>query len=112
MIIIYFDSLLIAGIVQTLQQVAFPVGRAIIFGLIKPEDYGQSSNIFICFLALNAGAVQSLTTSLQLLTSVGSTVLFNKVYHPEAEVNGHHYNAGIVFWTTAGFWAALIPLIL
>ncbi|XP_019849081.1 PREDICTED: hippocampus abundant transcript 1 protein-like isoform X2 [Amphimedon queenslandica] len=90
-------EIFLAGTVQTLQQVAFPAGRAILAGLVKPEDFG---------------AVQTLATSLQLLTSVGSTVLFNKVYHPEAEVNGHHYNAGIVFWITAGFWAALIPLIL
>ena len=47
-----------------------------------------------------------------MLASAGSTVLFNKAYHPEAEVNGHHYNAGIVFWITAGLWAAVIPLIM
>lgn len=59
-----------------------------------------------------AGAIFSITASFQMLASIGSTVLFNKVYHPQADVNGHHVNAGIVFWIIAGFWGTAIPFVL
>ena len=59
-----------------------------------------------------AGAVFSITSSLQMIASIGSSVLFNKLYHPKDVVNGHTVNAGIVFWIAAGIWAGSIPLIL
>lgn len=87
--------------------------RAILAGLIDPKDYGElfrSSHYLSSFYCI--GSVLTITASIQLLASIGSTVLFNEVYHPQAEVNGHHINAGIVFWITAGFWAVAIPLVL
>ena len=75
-------------------------------------------NTFYCVKLFNSyslsytGAILTITASIQMFASVGSTILFNKVYHPEAEVNGHHYNAGIVFWITAGLWAAVVPLVM
>lgn len=47
-----------------------------------------------------------------MIASIGSSVLFNKVYHPKDVVNGHTVNAGIVFWIAAAIWAGAIPLIL
>lgn len=47
-----------------------------------------------------------------MLASIGSSVLFNEVYHPQAVVNGHSVSAAVAFWITAGFWAGAIPLVL
>lgn len=38
MVMVLYNFL--AGIIQTLQQVAFPAGRAILASLVKAEDYG------------------------------------------------------------------------
>ena len=46
------------------------------------------------------------------MASVGASILFNKVYHPQSVVNGHTVHAGIVFWIAAGIWIAIVPLIL
>ena len=48
---------------------------------------------------------------MEAVSSSGASILFNEVYHPEAVVNGHNINAGVIFWISAGIWALNIPLV-
>ena len=66
----------------------------------------------VILIVIIIGAILTITSALQSLASVGASILFNKVYHPQSVVNGHTVNAGIVFWIAAGIWVAVIPLIM
>ena len=57
------------------------------------------------------GAVFTITTSVQIVAVMISTVVLNSLYRPESLINGHIVDTGIVFWIMAGFWALSIPLI-
>ena len=61
---------------------------------------------------VHLGTIFSITASLQMIAAIGSTVLFNEVYHPQAVINGYTVNSGVVFYITAGIWALAIPLVL
>ena len=63
-------------------------------------------------LCYRAGSVLTLSSAFECITSSGSSVLFNEVYHPEAVINGHNINAGVIFWISAGIWALNIPLVM
>ncbi|XP_019849085.1 PREDICTED: hippocampus abundant transcript-like protein 1 [Amphimedon queenslandica] len=87
----------VAGVFGGVSFITFPAIRSILTELVPSQ---------------NLGAVFSITASLQTLISIGSTVLYNEVYHPQANIKGHTYHAGTMFWIAAGFWGATIPILL
>ena len=103
----------LVGGIKNFDQVGFAAIRSILTGLVSSNDYGQQLyNKYSYIKYYNIGAILTITSALQSLASVGASILFNKVYHPQSVVNGHTVHAGIVFWIAAGIWIAIVPLIM
>ena len=47
-----------------------------------------------------------------MFASVFASILFNEIYQPEADVDGHLISASTVFWIMTGIWTLCIPLTL
>jgi PCFT/HCP family folate transporter-like MFS transporter 1/3 len=84
-------EMFLAGIIQGFSFVSFPAIRAILAQTVPQEDLG---------------AIFTIIASIQIISSVGSTILYNIVYHPEPAI------AGVVFWIAAAMWIITIPLAL
>ncbi|XP_019850555.1 PREDICTED: uncharacterized protein LOC109581154 [Amphimedon queenslandica] len=87
----------VVGGFLSIRDIGFPVMRSMLALYVSPKLYGS---------------VLTLVSALEAVSSSGASILFNEVYHPEAVVNGHNINAGVIFWVSAGIWAINIPLVM
>uniref|UniRef100_A0A1X7VW36 Major facilitator superfamily (MFS) profile domain-containing protein n=1 Tax=Amphimedon queenslandica TaxID=400682 RepID=A0A1X7VW36_AMPQE len=90
-------EMFVVGGFLSIRDIGFPVMRSMLALYVSPKLYGS---------------VLTLASALEAVSSSGASILFNEVYHPEAVVNGHNINAGVIFWVSAGIWALNIPLII
>ena len=63
-------------------------------------------------LLIFIGAIFTVSASFQMFASVFASIIFNEVYHPEADVDGHLVSASTVFWIMMGIWSLCVPLTL
>ena len=103
-----------AGGFLSLRDMGFPILRSLLTSYTSSEMYGEyyGESMTAIIFSFFVGSVLTISSAIEAFSSSGSSILFNEVYHPEAVVNGHNINAGVIFWISAGIWALNIPLVL